>query len=308
MEYVLQTKALTKRYRHIEAVRNVNMTIARGDIYGFIGPNGAGKTTIIRIVTGLAYPSNGSYQLFGTAYNDKAINQARRRISAIVETPSLYQNLSAYENLKIQCKILGIIDHSVIDEILELVGLGYVRHDKKAVKHFSLGMKQRLGIAMALVGNPDFVLLDEPMNGLDPEGIVEIRELIVRLNQEKNITFLISSHILGELSKIATKYGFIRHGELIKEITARQLEQECRKSNEFTVDNVKKAAQVLETELNITNYHILNGSIVRIYDEIDIALVVMQFAKAGILIQKIYSRDENIEEYYLNLMGGLSDA
>lgn len=308
MEYVLLTKNLTKRYGQLEAISHVNLHISPGDIYGLIGSNGAGKTTIIRVITGLAHPTEGSYRLFGTDFDDPDIYQARRRVSAIVETPSLHQNLSAYDNLLIQCQQLGVVDCSIIEEILDVVGLGYLRHQPKKVKHFSMGMKQRLGIALTLIGNPDFILLDEPMNGLDPEGIVEIRELILRLNQERNITFLISSHILGELSKIATKYGFIHHGNLIKEISARQLQEECRKSTELTVDNVKKAAQVLETELNITNYRILNEAIVRIYDEIDITLVVTYFARAGILIRKIHNRDESIEEYYLNLMGGLRDA
>lgn len=240
MEYVLRTKNLTKRFGDLAAIRHVNMHISPGDIYGFIAPNGAGKTTIIRVITGLVHPTEGSYQLFGTDYKDPTISQARRRVSAIVETPSFYQNLNAYDNLLIQCKQLGIVDYSIIDEMLDVVGIGYLRNNTKKVKHFSLGMKQRLGIAMTLIGNPDFVLLDEPMNGLDPEGIVEIRELILRLNQERNITFLISSHTLGELSKIANKYGFIRHGELIKEINARQLKEECRKSTEISVDNVKK--------------------------------------------------------------------
>lgn len=308
MEYILQTSGLTKKYKNVFAVDHVNMNIARGDIYGFIGPNGSGKTTLIRLITGLARPTEGQYKLFGTLNDESNIFYARRRVSAIVETPALYQHLSAYDNLNIHCTILGVVDRSIIDEVLEIVGLSYLRYDKKKVKNFSLGMKQRLGIALALIGNPDFIILDEPMNGLDPEGIVKLRELILRLNEEKNITFLISSHILGELSKIATKYGFIRNGKLVKEITARQLMDECRKSTEFQVNDVKQASQVLETELNIYNYTILNSSIVRIYDEIDITLVTLQFAQAGIIIHKIHNRDENIEEYYLNLMGGRKDA
>ena len=307
MEYVLQTQGLTKSYKGINAVNNVNMNIKKGDIYGFIGPNGAGKTTIIRLVTGLAHPTSGEYKLFGAKHNGKDIYQSRRRVSAIVENPSLYPGLTAYENLMIQCKILGIVDDAIIDEVLEIVGLSYLRHDNKKVKNFSLGMRQRLSIAISLLGQPDFILLDEPMNGLDPEGIVDMRELILRLNEENNITFLISSHILDELSKIATKYGFIRQGSLIKEITTKELEQECRRSVELTVSDVKKVNVILG-DMGITDTQIVNSSIIRIYNDVDISSLIAHLTNNNIIISKVNHKDESIEDYYLNLMGGMKHA
>lgn len=303
MEFVLQTRNLTKRYKDFEAVKNVNMHVMKGDIYGFIGPNGAGKTTIIRLVTGLAHPTAGEYKLFGTRHDDQAIYLSRRRLSAIVENPSLYQNLSAYENLLIHCKTLGVEDVSIIDETLDVVGLGHLKRSKKKVKALSLGMRKRLGIALALLGNPDFILLDEPMNGLDPEGIIDMREIILRLNREQNITFLISSHILDELSKIATKYGFIKNGNLIKEISAQQLEEECQQSIELKVSAPEKALEVLKSK-GMANVTLDNGALLRINGDVDIAQVVTLLTNNGVTIHKIHQLDESIEDYYLKLMGG----
>lgn len=305
---ILKTNHLCKNYREHAAVNDVNMTINQGDIYGFIGENGAGKTTMIRLITGLAKPTAGGYTLFGVNHDDPEIYLTRRRISAIVETPSLYLNMSAYQNLLLQCNLLGITDLSVIDATLDMVGLGYLVKSKKPVKHFSLGMKQRLGIALALIGQPDFILLDEPMNGLDPEGIVEIRELIIRLNREKNITFLVSSHILGELEKIATKYGFIHEGRLIKEISATDLMNECKKCTELELSQVEQVPAILESTLAIHDYKILDNHLVRIYQNVDISLLVQTLNQANITINKITTKDESIEEYYLNLMGGKKHA
>lgn len=304
MEYVLETHGLCKRYGKQYAVNHVNMHIERGDIYGFVGENGAGKTTIIRLITGLAGVTEGDYRLFGAKNTDKGIYDAKRRLSAVVESPSLYFNLSAYDNMILQAKLLGLTDYSYIDETLETVGLEYVKNDKKKVRNFSLGMKQRLGIAVALLGHPDFMILDEPMNGLDPEGIVEIRELILKLNREQNITFMISSHILDELSRVATKYGFIHKGRLIKEITRQQLEEECRRCLELVVDDTQTIPEVLESKLRLTDYKILQDHIVRIYDNIDIPELIAALSASGIKVQKVNSKNENVEEYYLNLMGG----
>jgi ABC-2 type transport system ATP-binding protein len=249
MESVLKTHDLTKQYKNQFAVDNVNMNINRGDIYGFIGKNGAGKTTVIRLITGLISETKGSFDLFGVSDKSDEISSARRRISGIVETPSVYLNMNAYDNLLMQCKILGIIDTSCIDVILDLVGLEYMKDNKKKAKDFSLGMKQRLGIGISLISNPDFIILDEPMNGLDPEGIIEVRELLLSLNREKNITILISSHILGELSKVATKYGFIDQGKLIQEISASDLDARCQKCLEVTVSSTDGLSNVLERNL-----------------------------------------------------------
>lgn len=305
---ILKTHNLSVKYHQEYAVNSVNMNINQGDIYGFIGENGAGKTTLIRIITGLVKPTSGSFELFNIQNNDSKIYLARRRISAIVETPSLYLNMSASDNLLIQCEILGITNLDIIDEILEAVGLSYVRNIKKPVKNFSLGMKQRLGIAIALIGRPDFIILDEPMNGLDPEGIVEIRELIIKLNKEKNITFLVTSHNLGELSKIVSKYGFISKGKLIKEITAFDLANECKKCTELTLSNTIAVPKLLESILNIKDYKILHNNMIRIYEDIDISLLVSTLSEADIKILSINKKDESIEEYYLNLIGGRKNA
>lgn len=304
MEFVLDTRSLCKKYKNQYAVNNVDMKIARGDIYGFIGENGAGKTTIIRLVTGLANPTSGNYKLFGVDSLDKTISKTRRRLSAVVETPSVALNMSGYDNLLMHAKLIGLTDLTYIDEILKVTGLSYVRNDKKKAKNYSLGMKQRLGIAIAMLGHPDFIILDEPMNGLDPEGIVEIRELILKLNKEQNITFMISSHILHELSKVATKYGFIHKGKLIKELTKEELQEECKKCLELVVDDISKIPQVLEVKLKVQNYKILQDNIVRIYEDVDITELMAALALVDIKTLKMNSKNENIEEYYLNLMGG----
>ena len=204
MDCVLQTFGLTKKYKRQLAVNEADITISRGDIYGFVGENGSGKTTIIRLITGLIFPNSGSFELFGINNNSNDIKVARRKVGAVVENPSIYLNMSGYDNLKMQCMLLGLPVDDRIDKTLNEVGLGELVNDKKHAGNYSLGMRQRLGIAMALIGEPQFLILDEPMNGLDPAGIVEVRELILKLNRERNITFLISSHILSELSLVAT--------------------------------------------------------------------------------------------------------
>ena len=224
MDYVLQTNKLTKRYGKFYALNELNMNVPKGAIYGFIGQNGAGKSTLIRLICGLQEPSKGTYSIYGVKNRRKDMVKARRRMGAVVETPAIYLDMTAEDNLKQQCLILGLPSYNSIPEILELVGLSNT--GKKKVKNFSLGMKQRLGIAVALMGNPDFLVLDEPTNGLDPQGIIEIRELIVKLNREYKITVLISSHILDELSRFATHYGFINQGRMVKEISATELENE----------------------------------------------------------------------------------
>ena len=221
MEFVLRTNALSKNYKDFKALNGLTMNIPRGAIYGFVGKNGAGKTTLIRIICGLQEPTSGTYTLYGRKNTDKEIRKVRRRMGAVVETPSIYLDMTAEDNLKQQYRILGLSSFDGIDEILQLVGLENT--GKKKAKDFSLGMKQRLGIAIALADNPDFLVLDEPVNGLDPQGIIEIRELILKLNRERQITVLISSHILDELSKLATYYGFIDNGHLVKEMSAEEL-------------------------------------------------------------------------------------
>ena len=303
MEYILRTFDLVKKYKSQYALNKVNINIKKGDIYGFVGENGSGKTTVIRVITGLIFPTSGSYELFGVKSNDKRIYEVKQKLGAVVETPSIYNNLSAYDNLKMQCSLHGIKDDNKIIETLSIVGLKDLYKNKKHAGDFSLGMRQRLGIAMALINDPEFIILDEPMNGLDPQGIVEVRELILKLNKEYNITFLISSHILTELSLVATTDGIISKGKIIKEISNTQLENECRKSLLINVDNVSLAYEKLLKHCNQDDLQVFEQSI-RIYGDININEVLNVIINSNIKINNIKSEQTNIEDYYLSLVRG----
>ena len=303
MDYVLRTFGLTKKYKKHLAVDDAEMTICRGDIYGFVGENGSGKTTIIRLITGLIFADGGRFELFGKPHDSRDITVARRKVGAVVESPSIYRNMSAYDNLKMQCIILGLpIDQRIADTLNE-VGLGDLLHDKKQAGDFSLGMRQRLGIAMALLGEPEFLILDEPMNGLDPAGIVEIRELILKLNRERNITFLISSHILSELSLVATKYGIISKGHIIKEITAAELQNELAKTTDITVDAPERLGEVLGDLLPEGATAYIPGGI-RVVGEIDLNKILAAVIKADIRIISVNCHESSFEDYYLETIGG----
>ena len=303
MDYVLRTFGLTKKYKKHLAVNDANMNIARGDIYGFVGENGSGKTTIIRLITGLIFAQSGRFELFGIPHDSAEIRVARRKVGAVVESPSIYQNMSAYDNLKMQCMVLGLPNDERIEKTLDIVGLGYLLKDKKHVSNFSLGMRQRLGIAMALLGEPEFLILDEPMNGLDPAGIVEVRELILKLNREHNITFLISSHILTELSLVATKYGIISKGHIIKEITAAELQQELAKTTNITVDKPEALTELLGTLVNKDAISYIPDGI-RIVGEIDLNAILTAIIGAGIRIISVNCHETSFEDYYLETIGG----
>jgi len=306
-EYVLVTEEISKFYKGQRVLNNVSMHIKKGDVYGFVGENGAGKTTIIRIISGLTYPESGSYKLFGVNSDDKEILEARKRTSAIVEAPSIYLNMSAYENLKMQMRMLGLpIDMARIDDLIKTVGLEGVSVKKKAV-NFSLGMRQRLGIAMCLVSNPEFLILDEPLNGLDPEGIANMRNLILKLNQEKNITFLISSHILTELSLVATRYGIISRGELVKEISKEELEAVEKKETSIKTTNNERAYEILKAELSSEVLDYVNDTII-ITGEVNITELVNKFMAESIAIVDIKTKQASIEDYYLSIIGGVRNA
>lgn len=300
MDYVLEAKALTKKYKNFKALDELTMKIPQGAIYGLVGKNGAGKTTLIRIICGLQNQTSGEYILYGKKSNSKGITKARRRIGAVVETPSIYLDMTARENLKQQFSVLGIPSFDGIDDLLKLVGLENT--GKKKAKHFSLGMKQRLGIAVALAGDPDFLVLDEPINGLDPQGIVEIRELILKLNREFNITVLISSHILDELSKLATHYGFVDSGRVVKEISAKELENSCRKAIRIEVTDIKILSLVLD-ELKI-EYSIISDTGADIYSAVNVSQLVLKLSEKGCDVISMAERDESLEGYYINLVGG----
>ena len=303
MDYILKTNGLFKKYKKHLAVNDANMNICRGDIYGFVGENGSGKTTIIRLITGLIFANSGRFELFGVPHDSAEIRTARRKVGAVVESPSIYQNMSAYDNLKMQCRILGLPCDERIEKTLETVGLGYLLNDKKKVSNFSLGMRQRLGIAMALLGEPEFLILDEPMNGLDPAGIVEIRELILKLNREQNITFLISSHILTELALVATKYGIISKGHIIKEITATELQQELAKTTDIVVDNPEELTKLLSGIFGEEKISYIPDG-VRIVGEIELNEILSAVIDAKIRIISINCHETSFEDYYLEIIGG----
>lgn len=304
MEYVLTTTGLQKKYGSLTVLNNVNMHIPAGAIYGFVGKNGAGKTTLIRLICGLQFPSAGEYSLFGIPNTSAEIIRSRKRMGAVVESPSIYLDMSAEDNLKEQYRILGLPSFETVPALLKLVHLEDT-HKKKA-KNFSLGMRQRLGIAIALAGNPDFLVLDEPANGLDPEGIVEMRELILRLNREKGITVLISSHILDELSRLATHYGFIDHGTILREISAEDLEAACRKCLCVTVSNMQALCMALdEKELE---YRVLSDTQAEIYSAVSVTDLVEALSAKGCIISSLHEREEGLENYYMNLIGGTHHA
>lgn len=304
MEYILETYNLEKKYQNFKALSNLSIHVEKGSIYGLIGKNGSGKTTFMRLICGLQKPSNGSYKIYGIPNEDKKIIEMRKKIGAIIESPSAYLDMTAEENLKEQYKIIGLpFNLDKLNEILKLVGLDKV--GKKKVKKFSLGMKQRLGIAIALIGNPNFLILDEPINGLDPEGIIEIRELILRLNREKGITFLISSHYLDELSKIATHYGFLNNGKIIQEISSDKLKENCKKRLEMNVSNMKECIKYLE-ENNIS-YEVLSEHLINIYSKVNITEIMIALSQRNCIINEFHEKEETLEDYYINLIGGINN-
>lgn len=307
MEYVLKAEGLTKSYNGKRVLNGVSMNIRRGDIYGFVGENGSGKTTVIRLITGLIYADSGEFSLFGVKNSDPQILSARARIGAIVESPSIYLNMSAKENLLMQSGILGLRDLDKCKEILTTVGLGDMWDNKKRAANFSLGMRQRLGIAMALLGDPEFIILDEPMNGLDPTGIVEIRELILRLNRDMGITFLISSHILTELALVATNYGIISKGKIIQEISSSELENVCTHTTVIQTTDGDALIDLLTPDFSDSAiFKEENG--VRIEGDIDLNSVLGKVISAGIVITAVNTHRSSIEEYYLSMTGGENHA
>lgn len=302
MEYVLATQGLSKHYKDFKALDNLTMRVPKGSIYGFVGRNGAGKTTLIRLICGLQAPTSGSYLLYGTDFTRKEIAKVRRRMGAVVETPSIYLDLTAEDNLKEQFRVLGVPSDDGVPELLKLVGLEDT--GKKKARNFSLGMRQRLGIAVALAGDPDFLVLDEPVNGLDPQGIIEIRELILKLNRERNITVLISSHILDELSKLATHYGFIDSGRIVKELSARELEAACRKCLRVEVTDTRALARVLDG-MGV-EYKILSDGQADVFAQLNISQLSRALDGEGCELLSAQERDESLESYFVNLVGGAS--
>ncbi|MDU2687438.1 ATP-binding cassette domain-containing protein [Paeniclostridium sordellii] len=301
-KHVLKTKSLSKEYKKIVALENINISIKKGDIYGLIGENGAGKTTLTRLITGLIYQTNGEIELFEEMEASK-LSKQRRRIGCIIESPVLYEDMTAKQNLEIIRVQRGIPGKGCIDEVLNLVNLPDTK--SKKVKDFSLGMKQRLALAIALLGDPEFLILDEPINGLDPIGIIEFRELIKKLNREKKITILISSHILSELHQLATYYGIIHKGKLIEEISLEELNERCKKHINLEVDDSSKASIILENNLKIKNFSVLPNNVIKIYDYLDrVKLISNELVSNGVGIERINTQGDGLEEYFARLIGG----
>lgn len=300
MEYVLTAHGLCKNYRHFKALNGLSLSVPKGSIYGLVGRNGAGKTTLIRLISGLQEPTSGEYILYGVYNDERGINKARRRKGAVVETPSIYGDLTAEENIREQYMILGMPSFDGVKEVLRLVGLENT--GKKKAKNFSLGMKQRLGIAIALCGDPDLLILDEPVNGLDPQGIIEMRELILKLNRERMITVIISSHILDELSKLATHYGFIDGGRMVKEISAEELEAACRKCLRAEVDNINSLSVALD-EMQV-EYNVVSQTKADIFCNMSMTKLVTELAERGCQVISASEKDESLESYFISLVGG----
>ena len=297
---VIQTTGLSKRYRDKRAVDGLDLTVEEGDIYGFIGRNGAGKSTTLKLLCGLARPTQGEALIFGKPIRDPV---ARRRVGALIEQPGLYPDLSGRENLRLYAALLGLDSpERQVSETLETVGLS--PNAKKPVRHYSMGMKQRLGVGLALLGGPDLLLLDEPINGLDPEGIREMRELLLRLNRERGLTILVSSHILGELSKIATRYGIIQQGRMVEQITAGELAQKCTDYLHLQADQPEKAAALLERELRLSRWEMRPEGELRIYEAVDTKAVGQILTQAGIAVEEMGLHRQDLESYFLERMGG----
>ena len=296
-DYILETNGISKRYGSVLALDHVDLRLQRGEIYGLIGKNGAGKTTLLKILAGLARPTEGSFTIFGES--PEKSKKLRDRIGILLETPGLYPNMNAWENMKLKELTLGMNDSAYVKELLEEVGLSV--KDKRPVKKYSMGMKQRLGIAMSMVGHPDLLLLDEPINGIDPQGIVEIRELIGRLSKERNISVIISSHILEEMSKIANRYGILDHGRMIDTFSHQELLRRCRERIELRTSDPVKACMVIE-KMGITEFKIMDGSLIQIYERLDgSGDIVLELAKNNIKTLGIEVKNEALEDYYLSL-------
>lgn len=300
--FVLKTRNLSKKYQGDFALKDVNLTIRKGEIYGFIGQNGAGKSTFLRVATGLSFPTNGTVELFGVS-DQKEMTKALKCVGAIIESPALYPQMTAFQNLEVHRLQKGIPGKECIKKTLELVGLQHT--GKKKTKNFSLGMKQRLGLAIALLGEPEFLILDEPTNGLDPTGIIELRELLKKLNKEKGLTILISSHILNELHQLATHYGIIHKGELLEQLSSKEMEDKCRKYIHIKVDNPHQAAVIIESELETTNFEVMPEGTIKLYEHIDASAKVSKVLSInGLTIEQFALMGDTLENYFTKLIGG----
>ncbi len=300
MEYIMTTQNLTKKYGEKAAAKDINIHIREGEIYGLIGRNGAGKTTIMRMLSGLSNPTEGSFSLFGKTGKDAL--KEMKNVGVLIEHPGLYPNMTAYENLRLKAIAMGCDNKKYIDEVLELIGLTGAR-DKKA-KSFSLGMRQRLGIGLALIGDPKIIILDEPINGLDPQGIVEVRKMLEKLRDEKKITIMISSHILDELGKLADSYGIIHEGNLVDEFTVDELHKRCGRYIAINTDDNSAAAEVIKSG-GFNDVDIDEDGFIRINDRLDdVQLIVKRLVEKDLVPNHVTVKDISLEDYYLSVTGG----
>ncbi|MEK5255660.1 ABC transporter ATP-binding protein [Paenibacillus sp. FSL F4-0125] len=298
---IFEAEGLSKQYGRAAALQNINMQIQKGDIYGLVGENGAGKTTLMKIISGLVYPTKGSFQLLGKS-SEKDIARVRRKMGILIEHPALYPHMNAAESLRFYCKIYGITDSDRIKNVLNLVGLTDAEH--KNTSDYSLGMRQRLGLAIALLNEPEFIVLDEPINGLDPTGIVEMRKLLAKLVHEKGVTILISSHILSELQLLATKFGFIHKGQFIKEVSVEELMQSAETQICIKTVEVEAAINVLKNDLNIHSSTLsASGEILIPRDLIDLEQLMSTLIRQGVPLEGISLSTANLEHYYMDLIG-----
>lgn len=305
-KYVLKAHGITKKFGHFTALNNVSINLEAGKIYGLIGQNGAGKTTLMRLIVGLSFPSNGIIELFGHS-NEREIQKELRRIGSLIEYPSLNGNMNAKDNMKLHRIIRGIPNEELDSELLETVGLKGV--GKKKVKDFSLGMRQRLGIAIALISNPELLILDEPVNGLDPVGVVEIRNLIKKLNEERHITILISSHNLPELYEVSTDYIILHKGEVKKILSADELSENCKHHIKIQCNKPELLASVIEEKLKTTNYRVMPDKSIKLYDYLEKReLVSKTIYENGIIPTNFSLEGDTLENYFLSIVGGGKNA
>lgn len=302
-KYILETKDLCKKYGKSLVLNKLNIHVPKGSIYGFVGKNGAGKTTLIRLACGLQHQTSGEIIISGVKNTESKINDVRKKFGAIIETPALHLNLSATQNIELQLDILGTLNKSKAKELLDFVGLNDTGN--KPASNFSLGMRQRLAIAIALCGDPEFLILDEPMNGLDPQGIIDMRELLLKLNQEKGITILISSHILDELEKVATHYGFISKGAIVSEISAEELHRNFKKSMILTVNDTTNIDAALK---GLVIKYDIDGLSINVRGDITITDLVLALHKYNIVVENIISKEESLEKFFFDLIGGIGNV
>jgi len=302
MSYILKTHNLIKVYNSKEVVSNVNMKIKKGEIYGFLGPNGAGKTTIMKMMTNLVKPTSGEIEIFGEKLTDTSY-EVFKRLGTIIEYPIFYDKLTGRENLELHCEYMGYYDKKAIDKALELVNLKNINN--KPVKDYSLGMKQRLGIARAITTKPELLILDEPINGLDPIGIKELRNLFKMLSKEYGITILLSSHILGEIEQMADTIGVINNGRLIEEVSMESIRESNTEYIEIATNDCKKAAYILSNTLNISNFKVIDNSLIRIYAAIvPQSIISKTLIMNDVIIEGMTKKNSSLEDYFLNLLNG----